>query len=503
MKKIVFAFLACFLCAQNAVAQDIVNVTAYGHTHNNNLEVLLRFNIRPGWHIFAPYIQTFGTPLKVTWKLPEKTTVAKEKFGRTQHFNQGGLAFDGYENSAFYKATLQNAGKYEYVTADISWQACADECIPERVSLKIPFENTPGFAQAAKIAQPTFEDGLAAVEWLFILFAAFGGGLILNLMPCVFPILSLKIMSLAQVQTHTRRQEALFYTIGVVASMTAVAVILLVLRRFDASTGWGFQLQSPWFVGIMLAVFIWLTLLMSDVVRFGGGFLNRLAGLKFCGPRFNAFMTGLLAVLVASPCTAPFMGAAVGYALMMPVYAGFPVFWALGVGYALPFALLALYPQASGKIMPKPGIWMVRLKRILSIPLILTCLWLAWILSAQITVFHQEQNFDWKPYSMAQVEQALEQRRPVFIDFTAKWCMTCLVNKKTSLQSETMAALAQRQNILLLRADITSHDPESAAALASYGRAGVPLYVYYNGKGDDYVILPQILTPGILQEYLR
>ena len=495
-----------WLCCRPVLAQNVVDVKAYGQTGSNGLfEVLLAFDIQPGWHIFAPYEQMFGAPLRVEWRLPEGVAAVEESFSRTRPFNQEGISFDGYESRAFYKTTLQNTQGYKNFSADISWQACRDECIPGSITLNIPVADTPAFQKVLQNAAPQFagKDYLPRPNWILILLTAFGGGLILNLMPCVFPILSFKIIALAQMQEHTRRQEAFYYTAGIVVSMTVIAAILAFVRRFNPSAGWGFQLQSPWFVGAMLILFIILSLMMLEVITINGGFLGKLAGLKFNGPRSNAFMTGLLAVLIASPCTAPLMGAAVGYALMIPSYAGFPVFWALGIGYALPFALLALYPEVLRKILPKPGIWMLRLKRILSIPVILTCFWLAWLLASQIGWLDSGRNLDWKEYSAAKVEQALAKKQPVFIDFTAKWCITCLVNKKAALQSEQMAELVKAKNIRLLRADITTPNREAAAGLAAYGRAGVPLYVYYDGKSDDYLILPQILTPGVLEEYLQ
>ena len=217
----------------------------------------------------------------------------------------------------------------------------------------------------------------------------------------------------------------------------------------------------------------------------------------------NSFMTGLLAVVIATPCTAPFMGAAIAYALMAPIYIYVPVFFALGCGYALPFALLAWNPLKVKKILPKPGIWMNILKKILSIPLIFTCIWLLWVLLAQLGFVVSGKNLMWQDYSQAKVERALEDKQPVFIDFTAKWCITCMLNKQAALQSDDLAKIVKSRNILLLRADVTNKSNEISQALAFYGRASVPLYIYYDGKSDDYLVLPQILTPAILKEYLQ
>ncbi len=487
-------------------AENPVEVSAFTrYDRNGKLEALIEFDIQSGWHIFAPYEQEFGAPLTFSWRLPENATILEESFSRPERFNQDMFSFDGYAQKAFYKTTIQTSDKFEEIPLTISWQACAEECVPASKELLIKPTDSLIFSQKLDIAAQSFvsKDYLPQTNWAMILLMAFAGGLILNLMPCIFPILSIKILSLLQLSEAHRRMEAVFYSLGVIASMLIMATVLFFIRQFDTDAGWGFQLQSPWFVGFMLGLFIILTLLMADLISFNSGWLNRLAVLQFKEKRLNAFMTGLLAVLIASPCTAPFMGAAIGYALIAPAYIYFPVFMALGMGYALPFALLAWYPKTLYKLLPKAGNWMNSLKKILSIPLMLTCLWLAWVLATQLGWIASGKNLQWKEYSSAQVEEALARKQPVFIDFTAKWCITCLVNKEVALQSDGLAELVKEKNILLLRADATSQDAEVSRGLKSYGRASVPLYIYYDGKSDDYLILPQILTPDILSDYLQ
>ena len=482
---------------------DISVFTRYGK--DGVFEALLEFDIKPGWHIFAPYEQEFGSPLIVNWKLPENTKILEETFSKADTFNQYGLIFDGYEKKAFYKTTIKTLEPLDQFDAEIIWQACKDECIQGKKELTIIPIDTINFDKIINNASSYFaaKPDEKSINWVSILLMAFIGGMILNLMPCVLPVLSIKILSLTRVEQKNRQIEAWMYTLGVVVSMLAVAALLLAFRKFDETIGWGFQMQSPWFVSTMLIVFIFLALMMLDIITINFVSLNKLALLKFNGIKTNAFMTGLLAVLIASPCTAPFMGAAVGYALMSPTYIYFPIFLTLALGYAFPFALLAYYPKLLHKILPKPGKWMERLKKILSIPIILTCVWLIWVLATQIGLIQNKQLFDWQEYSLPKVEIAIANKQPVFIDFTAKWCITCLVNKKTALQSDEFAKLVKEKNILLLRADMTEQNAKAANGLKYYGRAGVPLYVYYNAKSDDYLILPQLLTPKILQEYIQ
>ena len=341
------------------------------------------------------------------------------------------------------------------------------------------------------------------IDFGAILFMAFVGGIILNFMPCIFPILSIKVISLASMNNEERNIEAVFYTIGVVVSMLVIASLLYILKSFDSNVGWGFHLQSPWFVLLLLVLFIILTLLMLDIFSINNSFLSRLAFLHFKNHKINAFMTGLLAVIIATPCTAPFMGASIAYALMAPIYIYIPVFLSLGLGYALPFALLAWNPLKLKRILPKPGKWMNILKKILCIPLILTCIWLFWVLLSQFGYVVSGKKLNWQNYSKDKIEQSLKNKQPIFIDFTANWCITCIVNKKSALQSDNFAKLVKEKNILLLRADATNKNDAVYNGLAFYGRASVPLYVYYDGKSDDYLILPQILTTSVLEEYLN
>jgi thiol:disulfide interchange protein DsbD len=242
---------------------------------------------------------------------------------------------------------------------------------------------------------------------------------------------------------------------------------------------------------------------MADIVPVNDFGLSRLSLLQFRSPKTKAFMAGLLAVLIATPCSAPFMGAAIGYALMAPIYFCVPIFISLGAGYALPFALLALYPQLTKRWLPKSGKWMLVFKRILSIPLFLTALWLGWLWLVQTGLVTLPKDRLWQPYSAQKLEQALAQNKPVFIDFTAKWCITCTVNKTIALDDSAVLKTAKENGIVLLRADLTTPNKEIAEALEYYGRAGVPLYVYYDGKSEEYQILPQILTPEILLEYWK
>lgn len=328
--------------------------------------------------------------------------------------------------------------------------------------------------------------------WYMLLFA-FIGGLILNLMPCVFPILSLKAIQLTKDlrKKKGRLSRAALYTLGVLCSFMAVAGLLFVFKKSGAALGWGFQLQSSAFVFAMIIVFVLILLYLFNIFKMKNNYADTLLKVS----NLNSFLTGFFAVLIASPCTGPFMGAAMGFAMFESAAVYFPVFAALGLGYALPFALLELYPKAVKSILPKPGKWMVRLKYILSIPIILTVLWLSWVFYHQLSQKYHESV--WAPYSEAAVSQALEKGDAVFIDFTAKWCLSCLLNEKTTLETKSFLQAAKENNIRLFKADWTSKSNKIFEALKKYQRSSVPLYVYYPKDSEAYRILPQILTPNI------
>ena len=503
MKWLKLFFPVYLLWSINSSAAPLVDVAAFSNSVQNQTEILFDFNIQNKWHIYAPYAQEFGEPLRINLNIPENIKIVEQSFSTPKNFNINGFSFDGYEKKAFCKMTL-NSDIPNNISADISWQACADdECYSVKRTIKITPINTKNFQKKLQTAEKYFNltSHNTLRKIIFSLCLAFFGGIILNLMPCIFPVLSLKILSLIKTDKKSRQTEAVFYTFGVILSMLILAGILFGLRKFNSFTSWGFQMQSPWFVGGMLFLFIILSLLMLDIITLNNNFLSKLAALRLKTPKANAFLTGLLAVLIASPCSAPFMGAAIGFALVSPIYIYFPIFFCLGLGYALPFAILAAYPETLKRILPKPGAWMNKFKKILSIPLILTCFWLTWVLAAQLDLIPSGKNLKWKPYSSDILNRALNEKRPVFIDFTAKWCLTCLMNKQTTLESDTFAKAVKQKNILLLRADATHHDKTVADALNFYGRSSVPLYIYYDGQSEDYIILPQILTPHILKKF--
>jgi thiol:disulfide interchange protein len=404
---------------------------------------------------------------------------------------------------------------------------------------------------ASTAASPAV-DGAAVLWWQALLLALLGGA-VLNLMPCVFPVLSLKLLSLAGAEDHAaQRRHALAYAAGVVLSFALLGGALLALRAGGATIGWGFQLQSPLVVGLLAYLLFAMGLSLSGVADFGAG----LAGL---GSRFagrsglaGAFATGVLAAVVATPCTAPFMGAALGFALLAPVPLALAIFIALGIGLAAPLVAAALIP-ALARLLPRPGRWMAWFKQLLAFPLYGTVAWLIWVLMQEVgpagalaalfglvcvgfamwiygctrlagptgrrvgsglaaagmaaalaiavtaspgpEAAAARGSLAYEPFSMARLAGLTAEHRPVFVNLTAAWCLTCLVNEHATLDSAAVQRAFADHHIVALRGDWTRRNPEITGFLRQFGRSGVPLYVLYDAAGQP-AVLPQILTEG-------
>jgi thiol:disulfide interchange protein DsbD len=390
-----------------------------------------------------------------------------------------------------------------------------------------------------------------------LLFAALGG-VILNVMPCVFPVLSLKALSLSTQPPQAGRKHGVAYLAGVMMSFAALAAAIIAAREMLGAVGWGFQFQSPVFVLGMAVVFFALGLSLSGVFDIGAGWMGVGDSAARRDGAAGSFFTGVLATLAATPCTAPFMGAALGYALAQPAWETFAVLMALGAGFAAPMTVLSLTP-ALRRFLPKPGSWMGTLKQAMAFPLYATAAWLVWVLSVQrgpdgvlaaaialtgagfacwlwgrsmhgagrfaafasaaaVLAFAfftipaaaptaPQTQTAWagptsEPFSTERVAALQSEGRPVFVNFTAAWCITCIANERLALSSARVADAFKARNVAYLKADWTNYDPAITASLQSFGRAGVPLYVFYPPSGAPDV-LPQILTEAAVLDRLE
>ena len=407
-------------------------------------------------------------------------------------------------------------------------------------------------AQAQSIASASSMDKTLTAALL----GALLGGLILNLMPCVFPVLAIKVVGFARHADDRRGQRlsGLAYTAGVILSFVALGLLLLALRAAGEQLGWGFQLQSPAVVAALALLFTVIGLNLAGLFEFGGMLPRALVSWEAKNPVANSFLSGVLAVAIASPCTAPFMGASLGFAVGLPASQALAVFAAIGIGMALPYLLASLLPGFA-RLLPRPGAWMQTLRRVMAFPMFATVAWLVWVLGQQsgidgagallallvvvalvlwsaaqsgrarwwfgagslallafallslgpnvvrpldIAPQQVSSNARWQPWQPGRVDQLVDTGRPVFVDFTAAWCVTCQYNKKTTLANADVLAALDAKNVALLRADWTRRDPAITAALTELGRSGVPVYVFY-AAGRKPVVLSEVLDADDLK----
>ncbi len=442
-------------------------------------------------------------------------------------------------------------------------------------TIAVPIEIAATFGaavpgSAAPKAHPQLAADAPALPSLILL--AILGGLVLNLMPCVFPVLSIKAIGLVeQAKKHPAavRAKGLLFAAGVISSMLGLAVVLLALRAGGEQIGWGFQLQSPLFVTLMVYLLLAVGLNLSGVFEVGGGLAGVGDELTQGDGYRAAFFTGVLTTLVATPCTAPFMAAAVGAALTQSPVVALVIFAGLGVGLSLPYLLLSFAPWTRGAL-PKPGAWMETLKQIFAFPMYASAAWLLWVLAQQTSSLglgaalagavliamaawaYQKSKISgvgaratamvvavaavvlavflpvrfaevaggggttasprstaslhgtdaWQPYDAARLAEISAAGKPLLVNFTASWCLTCLVNERNAFADSAVQKVFRDKAVTLMKGDWTNRDPAITQALSAFGRAGVPLYVVYNGRRgwSEPVILPQLLTANIVHD---
>lgn len=416
----------------------------------------------------------------------------------------------------------------------------------------------PGEVAVLPATRATSSGGLTAFGAIGL---AFIGGIILNLMPCVFPVLFLKGLALVQSSGEERKQlrsHGLVYTLGILVSFWVIVGVLLVLRAGGSQAGWGFQLQSPVFIAILASFLFFFALSLAGMFDLGLSLTSAGGSLATKPGYAGSFFTGVLATVVATPCTAPLMGAAIGFALVQPAWITLAIFTALALGLATPYLALSFQP-AWTRILPKPGAWMEVLKQLTAVPLFATAIWLAYVygrlyaggatdpgegvyklslllgcflvlavagwvlgkwpakwssaiaavvliaLGLAIPLYQpKDTNLVWQPYSQQALDAARKAGSPVFIDFTAAWCLSCQVNEKLVLHAADVQKQLSDKHVILLRADWTKYDPEITRELASLGRSGVPTYVIYpvsQSAAPD--VLPEVLTKDLVLDAIR
>ncbi|HZY33948.1 MAG TPA: protein-disulfide reductase DsbD [Rhodanobacter sp.] len=520
-------------------------------------QLLLRWTMPKGYYLYRDQTtlklkDAAGLTLKPAW--PAGTAHHDEHYGDVTVY------FDQVELPVTLEGDL--AGRRQ-LTLQASFQGCQDGglCYPlmtRAVDIDLGSDAVASGAVAPELPPADLAGGPLQVSLIAALLLALGGGLVLNLMPCVLPVLSIKAVSVLESgDSHaTARRHALFYTAGVLCSFTALGLGILALRAAGHALGWGSQLQQPLLVGALACVMLAVGLSMSGVVQFGASLGNTGAGLAARSGPAGDFFTGVLAVVVASPCTAPFMGSALAYAFAAPMLSALLVFLALGVGLALPFLLIGFVP-ALARLLPKPGRWMETLKQVLAFPMYLTAAWLVWVLANQrgadavglvlvamvllamtlwwfersrsrgasskmavavlalatlvpmyllahvppptSTAAAEEGVVAYNPEKLAELRAA---GTPVFVDMTADWCVTCKANEHAVLDTQAFRELLQRTGAVYMKGDWTDVNPAISAFLQQYHSPGVPLYVVFPRNGGPGKQLSTVLTRSIVEQAL-
>ena len=514
----------------------------------------------------ATLFDTTGTPGAATLTAPLGATGGAQGWAGNTWTGRFTISDQRLANATSVPLVLRQGDSSVLLTTAVTgtWPALA---APAGVS---PALQTALDANRATTVPPQVAGGWAALGVAML--AALLGGLILNLMPCVLPVLAIKVMSVAQHAHRSRSQQRLqgvAYATGVVGSFVALGALMLALRAGGEQLGWGFHLQSPGVLAGLAVLFTLLGLNLAGLFEVGNLLPQGLATLQARHPAADAFLSGVLAVAIASPCSAPFMGASLGYAITLPAVQALAIFAALGIGLALPF-LAAAWVPAIANWLPRPGAWMDTLRRFMAFPMFATVVWLVWVLGhlsgvngsgallallvvlacvvwalglkgrsrtafASISIAAaaglawylgplvlqmeplspesavgpggpnstggtgaSSATNSWQAWVPGRVETELAAGKPVFVDFTAAWCITCQYNKKTTLANAGVVADFAAKKVLLLRADWTRRDPAITQALEQLGRTGVPVYVLYQA-GKTPVVFSEILDTGALR----
>lgn len=623
--------------AKYVQADLVADVRSIAPGHPFRLGV--RFRLDPGWHIYSRDSGDAGKPTAIHWELPAGFKAGPLQWPKPERLETGDLVTYVYQHEVILFTTvtppvaLPPGSKPFKFSAATDWIACSQNCVPGKASLELSLpagrgdasnaakdisryaahvladqpsskkdvpkklqNPDPATTQTAQITPALQAPGgnasppqtFAAIHlpkyhgslWSAILFA-FLGGAILNVMPCVLPILSLKALSLVrhsgQAQSRVLKLGIIF-TLGMLVSFALLAAVVIGLQITGSHAGWGFQFQQPRFVILMAAVILAFSLSLFGVytIELPWAALNNLDALSRREGALGAFFNGALTTAMGASCTAPLLGPTLAFALTQPPWFVLIIFLTIGLGMATPYVLLSASPSLR-RLMPRPGRWMEGVKIAMGGLLILYVLWLLWVLRSQVgtdgvlwtmaflasvaaaclvyglghrpgsgrrrravawlfsiflvttsffafperyllhiqqvrlggnqpaqTVASDSRDTVWEPFNIERVEKAVTSGRTVFVDFTAKWCTTCMINENATLNSGRVREAFRRHQVLTFKADWTSWDSTIGRVLEQFGQSGVPLYVIFPaGRLDKPIILPTILTPGLIEQALN
>lgn len=605
IKGMRFVFLALFMCVCQGVFASPVNVELLNEESTiqpgRPFTVGVRFILEEGWHAYGKESIEQGLAPEIQWSLPKDFKVSKLEWPIAKKYKSEETVFFGYENEVVLLATIIPPSILETHSVAINAQVLCvvcdnNTCVPSAtdLSLTVPVasmnpiehhENGAIIRYARALIPPAMEKKkmtLTSTDNEFqggfglALGLAFLGGLILNLMPCVLPVISFKILSFVKMSGQNRSlifKHGLAFSAGVVISFWVLAGAILWLRSYGQVVGWGFQLQDPLFVAGLAAVIFLFSLSLFSLFEMGAGIASKAGSAqKKAEGLLSSFFSGVLATTIATPCTGPFLGTAVGFAVTLSTPLALLIFTSLGLGMASPYLLIGAFPSLI-RFLPRPGNWMVTFKEILGFVMLATVLWLVWVFVAQTdgmalyyllagffflsiggwiygkwgspvnkritrslsmciammflvmgsyTIYHASRNVSvseinegsevamadvheetatWLRFSPDRLQSLLDAGIPVFVDFTAKWCLICQTNHY-SLTTDEVDRTFTENGIVRMKADWTKNDPAITEELRKFGRNGVPLYVIYTPTGEPKV-LPQVLTADIVLDTIR
>jgi len=575
---------------------------------NHPFWVAVHIQLEKDWHVYWKKPGDTGLPLSIEWMLPTGFQSSPLLWPSPEKWEVGGITGLGYQEEAILLAQITppqqiDKDKKNSIQAKIDWVACsstscqpgstvvtlslsADKNIFERARIKIPQNKEEAVGYLAEedslvslldTSEKQMQQGVISSKYAFdgglgfALLFAFVGGLILNLMPCVLPVISLKLMSFANMAGQRRyltMQHGILFSVGVICSFWLLASIMYGLQIYGKTVGWGFQLQEPWFVIILASILFVFSLNLFGLFEWGTSIASwagqAQANAQKLPSRVGSFFSGILATVVATPCTGPFLGSAIGFAMTLPLADSLLIFTSLGMGMSFPYLLVTFFPSLF-RFLPKPGRWMEIFKQLMGFMLLATVLWLLWVFSAQtnalaliyilvgffffgmgawiygvgcsplcsrtkrycnsVLVFFfvlfgcqsigsalhygkelphlaQQESEGWENFSIERIAQLKREGVPFLIDFTAKWCLICQTNHLV-LSSEEISKQLEQLGVVKIKADWTKNDPNITKELQKYGRNSVPLYVLHTGRQEEEpMILPQVLTHDIVREHL-
>ena len=482
----------------------------------NNLHLGLYFKLDPGWKIYWKYPGKAGYPPDIDWVKSKNIKDLEILWPKPEEFEILGMKSLGYSKEVILpiKLIIENNNEKLLANFDVDYLTCKKICIPFNDNLILNIPTGDGqVSEYGKVINQYIDKSnylnysslLNPDSILLFLFIAFVGGVILNFMPCVFPVLSLKIYNvLSQQQQNinnkTIKRNFLATILGIIFSFFVLSLITVLLKSLGHSLGWGFQFQSPIFLSFMILILILFSLNLIDVFSidipfFFKKFLNKVINFnKKNSEFFQNFLLGSFITILSTPCSAPFIGTALGFAFVSSNQVIFLIFFCISLGLSSPYIILATKPQILS-FLPKPGLWMKKFKYFLSFLLILTAIWLANALLIQINAINNDsKNNNWLDFDTIKLNELVNENNIVFVDITADWCMTCFYNKKTVLDRKKVKNIFEKYDVKKMRGNLTKPNKEINKYINSYGRFGIPANVIYSPSAPQGILLSELLT---------